>query len=471
MKTYLNSPARRNPSHGPVSSPVRGSIVEPRAASVSKNVRRTLDFSSGSLDANKISPPTSTSPQKKHDVRANPKLIKNAQLGQLKQAFQFKGGDDADEGTSDQVNSDVDAEDGYPMANGGDDEEILEEVSTEEILDEPKAQSPQPTKKRGRPPKAAAVVEEDPVEEAIVPAQAKGRSGRPKKPKVQVQEEPPAKRTRRSLGGAPEAAHITVNNLLKTAVPPLAAKSKHAVKKIKLAPIAESDSPQVQRGPPMPRRNGLVIHRRETPMEGSGFKQTRSGRNSIKPLAFWRNERAEYSDDEFEDSTGKFLMTKIKGVVRVDEIADTKKRTKRSKSSKPRKQREESEDDENTEPWEDEPGRLYGDVMLWDPEDPIGAEPREEREEELALSSAAIITREIENASFRFAKTLTLPFFGSGVVDLPPRSIKNTKPSRKMQMAFFVFTGRVKVIINGTDFRIGKGGMFQVPRGGCDFTF
>lgn len=248
----------------------------------------------------------------------------------------------------------------------------------------------------------------------------------------------------------------------------LAPKSKNALKKTKLATIAESDSPQVQRGPPMPRRPGLMTVRRETPMEGTGFKQTRSGRNSIRPLAYWKNERAEYSEDEVEDLVGKFLVPTIKGVVRVDEAADTTKRAKRSKSSKPKKRLEESEDDEDAEPWEAEPGRMYGDVVVWDPEDPFG-EKSEEREEELALSSAAIITRDIAGASFRFAKTLTLPFFGSGIVDLPPGSIKKTKPSRKMQMAFFVFTGRVKVVINGTEFRISKGGMFQVPRGEFNF--
>ena len=32
-------------------------------------------------------------------------------------------------------------------------------------------------------------------------------------------------------------------------------------------------------------------------------------------------------------------------------------------------------------------------------------------------------------------------------------------------MVFFVFTGRVTVDVSGTQFSIGKGGMWQVPRG------
>ena len=75
--------------------------------------------------------------------------------------------------------------------------------------------------------------------------------------------------------------------------------------------------------------------------------------------------------------------------------------------------------------------------------------------------------RDISGAEFRFAKTLTLPFFGSGMVDLPPGGAKRVKNSRKMQMVFFVFYGRVTVDL-GTPtqtFSIGRGGMWQVPRG------
>ena len=86
---------------------------------------------------------------------------------------------------------------------------------------------------------------------------------------------------------------------------------------------------------------------------------------------------------------------------------------------------------------------------------------------DVAYASEAIEMRDINNADFRFAKTLTLPFFGSGMVDLPPGGEKRVKNSRKMQMVFFVFYGRVTVDL-GTPmqrFGIGKGGMWQVPRG------
>lgn len=86
---------------------------------------------------------------------------------------------------------------------------------------------------------------------------------------------------------------------------------------------------------------------------------------------------------------------------------------------------------------------------------------------DVAYAATAIEMRDIQGADFRFAKTLTLPFFGSGMVDLPPGGTKRIKNSRKMQMVFFVFYGRVTVEL-GTPtqrFSIGRGGMWQVPRG------
>ncbi len=81
--------------------------------------------------------------------------------------------------------------------------------------------------------------------------------------------------------------------------------------------------------------------------------------------------------------------------------------------------------------------------------------------------------RDISGATFRFAKTLTLPFFGSGMVDLPPLGAKRVKNSRKMQMVFFVFYGRVTVDVGTptSTFSIGRGGMWQVPRGKPLFFF
>ena len=68
-----------------------------------------------------------------------------------------------------------------------------------------------------------------------------------------------------------------------------------------------------------------------------------------------------------------------------------------------------------------------------------------------------------------------MPFFGAGMVDLSPGGTKRSKNSRRMQMVFFVFYGRVAVEIgNDIDspkqtFGIGRGGMWQVPRGEASY--
>lgn len=486
MKTYLHSPARRNPSLGPVSSPVRGPIVGPTATSVSASVRRRLDFSSVSVE----DIATVSSPQKRASsampVGRPAKLTNGSRLAPARQAFSENGADDSRDDTGME-----NEEDSYQMLDVGDDEEVGQvdepEEPEEEEEEEPKPEpEPEPPKKKmGRPKKqelpGLQEKEERPRKRTRQslegPQPVKKKSGRPRKSTLEEQsdeqqeEQRPTKRARRSLDTS-EASKTKAGKTKKTSTAAPAAaktsKSKPTGRKPKLATISEADSPQVQRGPPMPRSNrGLVILRRETPMEGNGFTQTRSGRNSIKPVAYWRNERIEYSEDENEDQYGKFLLPRIKEVVRADEVAEPKRQKSKSKPSKAKKRRlePESEDEEDeVEPWETEPGRIYGEIRHWDPEDQLGS-MAEEREEELALSSAAIITREIPGASFKFAKTLTHPFFGSGMVDLPAGAVKKPKNSRKMQMVFFVFSGRVQVNVNDNEFRIGKGGMWQVPRG------
>ncbi|KAH9217183.1 kinetochore CENP-C fungal-like protein [Leptodontidium sp. 2 PMI_412] len=527
IKTFLQSPARRNPSLGPVSSPIRGSIVEPRVATTSASVRRRLDFSNTSFDSNGDTVMTNGSPQKRATSELPARSAAKLTNGKLLAPFNHVSSDNIPTDQEDTGLEDiglVNEGDSFQMVNGEDGEAPEQErEESQELEPEPQPSKKSkgkekavevsaPAAKRGRPKKTALeAVQEDGVDEpeAVLPKKrgrpsldapksSKRKTGRPKKaveadvpeeqePEAEAEpEERPKKRTRRSLD-VPEAEAVKQTGRPKKAAKdanikepkgkekagteePAKAKAKAPGRKPKLATIEEGDSPQVQRGPPMPRNNrGLFILRRETPLEGSGFQQTRSGRNSIKPVAYWKNERVEYSEDENEDGVGKFLMPRIKEVVRAEEVYQPKRKAARSKSKAPKskKQSAESESEEediNMEPWELEPGRIFGEVKNWDPEDPSGSQ-QEEVQEEIALSSAAIITRDIPHASFRFAKTLTLPFFGSGMVDLPAHSMKKSKNSRKMQMVFFVFYGRVQVTVNDNVFSIGKGGMWQVPRG------
>lgn len=86
---------------------------------------------------------------------------------------------------------------------------------------------------------------------------------------------------------------------------------------------------------------------------------------------------------------------------------------------------------------------------------------------ELALAPMALDekTQWAKGNTFKFGKTLTLPFFHSGIVDLPPGGEKRPKNSRKNHMIFWVFSGRVQVDVSGNVFSVGRGGMWQVPRG------
>jgi len=86
-------------------------------------------------------------------------------------------------------------------------------------------------------------------------------------------------------------------------------------------------------------------------------------------------------------------------------------------------------------------------------------------DKQLAISAAAVATQEVENATFRYVRTLAEGFFGVGVVDLPPGGQKWRKNSHYRVMAFFVHTGRVLATVNKTSFHISKGGTWFVPRG------
>ena len=241
----------------------------------------------------------------------------------------------------------------------------------------------------------------------------------------------------------------------------------------------------------------VYVSRSETPAQDSGARTTRAGRNVLKPVAFWRGERIVYGDGLLEGSV--LTLPGIKEVIRTEEVAAPKPKRpvyRRSKSkSRVRgaqgKEEEEEEEEDEREPWETEAGIVRAQVLQWDS---ITGRYDEENTEEAGMSSMhacaathspfladfaltgsldvayaaeAIEMRDIGGSDFRFAKTLTLPFFGSGMVDLPPGGAKRVKNSRKMQLIFFVYYGRVTVEVGTptTVFSIGKGGMWQVPRG------
>lgn len=256
---------------------------------------------------------------------------------------------------------------------------------------------------------------------------------------------------------------------------------------------------KIKARPSAPR--SLYILKRETPADDT-VTHTRSGRISVKPLAYWRNERCIYSGTPGRYSTGIddgaiFPMNSIKEIVRTENLPETtrsqgrKSKSRRKGMGKSRvKGRTDGEEDDSeldltsnnghTDPdaddWELDSGTLNGPVASWDATHQIGV-PDEPTNVEIAHAHAAIQTKDVKTDTFKYAKLLNTRFFGAGVVDLPAGGRKSAKNSRKMQMCFFVVQGRVTVQVGiqdgqdgddaewGTRFSIGKGGFWQVPRG------
>ncbi|KAF5876103.1 putative cupin domain-containing protein [Botrytis fragariae] len=505
LKTHLQSPARRHPSFG-ISSPAKEASSE---ADNTGPVRRKLDFSAEDIAVETKQATSAPNERGKPGRPALGNLTNGTRLSPGRRPPQTLN--QSSDGMENQDESALEFEDDSNQYNAPDDEdddaavdalegnsdlveeyEEQEEEAEIEQEDEPEPEPSPPrkvaSKNKGKGKGKGKVVEEPEPEEVpeLEQPAPKRRGRKPKNSAPQIEpveeerkeiKERPTKKARRSAE-AVEAPQPTRKNPGKSGRPSNASKSttvpKAAAKpkgRSKMAPVSEVDSPLVHRGPPIPRKNGLYILRRETALGGTGMLRTRSGRNSMKPLAFWKGEHVEYDDDgTVPDGThgAKILLPSIKEVVRVDEVEQEKRsRPKYQKSSKrksKKRAREELDEDSETEEWESQPGRIEGSVRIWDPEDQVG-ENAAEKVEDVAFSSAAIKTRDIPNASFKFAKTLTLPFFGSGMVDLEPGAVKKPKNSRKMQMVFFVFYGRVEVSVNETTFRIGKGGQWQVPRG------
>jgi len=166
---------------------------------------------------------------------------------------------------------------------------------------------------------------------------------------------------------------------------------------------------------------------------------------------WWRNERIKY------DPHGN-----KQAIVRAEEV-EVPKLAKRAHKQRKREMSVVEEDEEELEDWEIEPGILTGLVTGWDEE--VGVAMQDEEEQEIAYAPSAIDVRPVPSGNFGYAKIIGLPFFGAGVVELPPSGFKRAKNSRRMQMAFYVASGGVQVTVGDSTFTIHKGGVWQVPRG------
>ncbi|KAI1084396.1 Mif2/CENP-C like-domain-containing protein [Whalleya microplaca] len=519
IKTSLKSPARQNPHMPPTSSPTRGSIVTSREHSPPRMVSRRLDFSKSAQT--QMKPVTNgqrklngTKPRngkitngRSHteDEDSDDESIPNRKPGRQSEEQED---DEEDEDEVDQMQAlDHDSGDGDLPEQEPEPEPEPEEEDDESVVQQskptpkPKAGKPKTGKPKGRPKKATPPPQEEseasvesvptPVEEVEEAEEepVKKKRGRPKAGQSPTEAEPSAKASKRrkqqdnSIEETEEQENIAEaretkrprtekkENKSKVSKPTAAKEKGKPGRKRKSSGIGV-DSPVVQRGPPLPKSRGLVTLRRE---EQDSMRTTRSGRASYRPLEFWKGERVEYDTakaEVFEDKGRHFAMPTIKGIVRAEEVesekAPRRRRGRPAARGGPRRSASIIEEEVEREDWELDGGHIVGDCVLWRPEyqfDPPEDGGVEIQETELAISDAAIEARPVKDSTFLFAKTLTMPFFGSGIVEMPPGSEKRHKNTRKMHMVFFVHTGSVTVNIADNEFQIGKGGTWFVPRG------
>lgn len=176
-------------------------------------------------------------------------------------------------------------------------------------------------------------------------------------------EEPPAKRRR---GGKRLLSQQDNSKKMKPpkSIPAANSAVKRTVPKIK----------PMQQGEAIPRAKSMFAVRSETPADDSGAIRLKSGRTSIKPLAYWKGERVLLGEGRVEGKV--HILPSMKEVVRIDEIEPlkSKRRVKKGVRSKSRKSRkgeeveeEEEEDEDEREVWETENGIMHARVMAWDP--------------------------------------------------------------------------------------------------------
>lgn len=144
-----------------------------------------------------------------------------------------------------------------------------------------------------------------------------------------------------------------------------------------------------------PTRRGpqsIVELRAGTPMEDEGVTMTRSGRASIKPLQYWKNEQFIWRHGEVE------------GVVRAQEVEQPKRKVIKRKTDGRLgsivEGEEEKEEDEEVEAedllpelWEEELGVINGPVRPWDAEIQNGDMSQEVDEGNILI----VITQDIDN--------------------------------------------------------------------------
>jgi centromere protein C len=214
---------------------------------------------------------------------------------------------------------------------------------------------------------------------------------------------------------------------------------------------------------------------------------SRTGRRNIKPVDFWRNERAAY------DKFGNLL------VVRQNESVEPPPQKKAKKGRKKKAAPDEDDEGEELEDWEANEGVLVGTYRDYDPATETASDELLEAGMSghipshsppsvcafarllilivvavIAWAPKGIVPAPVPNAQFKFTKLGSAggrPFFSWGCIDLDEDDIKRSKNSRRMQMVFSITEGAAEVAVAENVFTVHKGGVWQVPRGEFELAF
>ena len=479
--------ARRSPSHTPgraaTHSPVRRldySIDEPQP-SVERSPRRAHDRAHGRAHE-RLSATGSARRRNVFDlpespVKSSPARRRGSPLRNVVEA------------NEDEVMVNGTHEESPLPPMGDEDMGFGQDEETQQMEESVKdSQAHSQPKKRGRPRKSdttssqvidvdQSIAAEEPEVEEDAPA-AKKRRGRPPKnhvePEIIEPVEPEKQPTKR---GRP------AKNVIPATQSPAKSPAKSPARKPALAK-KDANKPtgrpragtQVSNAEP---RAGVQrqLHIDANDEDNEKMGRSRSGRLVVKPLNYWSGERKVFANIGGVMPVG--ADADVAEIVRVEDATPVKRAFSRRSASvqPPARQRrggsrlknvfEQDEDDGKPEPWEQDAknGVVAGPVRLWDNVEEKTVD-QEELDQQLAFAEARIKPQGTDdNPTFLFTKTLTMSFFGSGMIELQPGGFKGLKNSRRFQFVFFVHQGRVAVTVNGTRFVISKGGVFQVPRG------
>lgn len=208
----------------------------------------------------------------------------------------------------------------------------------------------------------------------------------------------------------------------------------------------------------------------------------RGRRHRIRPLDWWRGERALYGRDGMGADSDRPLMPfglvapVLREVIRVPRAPGEgtfsgMRRAKTQPGTYAHPGRPLGSRNFASQAEREVPARTPHPEDGWDEAtDPIGrvydAEQGTEVPMRIACPADAIRPRPAFNQSFAYEKLFGVgDFMAAGVLVIPVDGDKPTKPSKDNSYAFVVLEGAVQVMVHRTSFVIAPGGMFLVPKG------